>query len=115
MQPMQPMQPMLSGYGAGFGSNVDVSALPKSFARTVTVGTTPMQILRAQGSRNWKLQVRVVTPPGVTVFFEASNRPGEGLTLPTGNFQDFWLAPGEDLYATGSQAGIQISVSGGEQ
>jgi len=114
-QPQQlgfPQQPL------AFDTTFEPLAAPTmphaSAARSVTVGTTPVQLIRALGIKPWKVQVRTVNPPGAYARFSTSNNPGEMLTIAAGDFHEMWLSPGEDLYAQASKAGVMVSVSGGE-
>lgn len=88
-----------------------------SAARTLSVGGTSTQVVRALGSRPWKVQVRTVSPPGAYVLFATSNNPSEGVQLVAGDYHNIWLSPGEDLYAQTQDPSISavISVSGGEE
>ena len=98
---------------------VKESAPRRNAARTVTATSTQTMIMRAQGSQNWEVKVRVVSPPGGQVTFAGGNNPSEGITINAGESEKMWLSPDEDLYVQVSAASVSptviVSASGGEE
>lgn len=93
------------------------AARSRPIARTLTIGNTePTAILKAVGTRDWKVFVRVVGPPGSSAQFMVSSSLSDSLTLEGGDFQEMRIPSGEFLYAQGNTpGGVLISASGGEE
>ncbi len=101
-------------------SPINTSAVPEArpapAARTLTVSAqSPTMLLRAQGSRDWKVTVRTLGPPAATATFMIGAQYGNSIVVPAGSAQDMRIPRGEYLYAQGSQTGVCVTVSGGAE
>lgn len=85
-------------------------------ARTMRISSTePTLLLKAVGTRDWKVFVRVIGPPGSSASFMLSNSPSDSIDLEGGDFQDMRIPRGEFLYAQGNIANVSVSASGGPE
>jgi hypothetical protein len=105
--------------GLGALPTVNVGALPKkspplSAARTLTIGVSkPTMVLRATGGVNWRANVRTLSPVASFATFSIGIGSTNSVVVPAGSSQDIWVPAGQYLYATGNQAGVCVSASGG--
>ena len=106
-------------FGLGALPTVNVGTLPKKSpplpaARTLTIGASkPTMVLRATGGVNWRVNVRTLSPVASFASFSVGIGSTNSVIVPAGSSQDIWLPAGEYLYATGNQAGVCVSASGG--
>jgi hypothetical protein len=70
-------------------------------------------VLRATGNCNWKVTVRVLSPVATFARFSVGYGDTDSIIVPAGSSQDLWVPAGEYLFATGSEAGVCVSASGG--
>jgi len=106
----------------GLGALPVVAATPKlgksqplSAARTLTISdNSPTMVLRATGNKNWRVNVRTLSPVAAFASFSVGHGSTNSVVVPAGSSQDIWVPAGEYLYAIGNQAGVCVSVSGGQ-
>ncbi len=86
---------------------------------TVTLSdTTPRLIYSTPADRFYKLQVRVVNPPGSFITLStdegslrnASVTGGNTLVIPVGSWNEVRLKPRQDLFAKGNVAGVTVTL-----
>jgi hypothetical protein len=95
------------------GKSQPLLAAKASVARTLTLSSSPTMVLRATGNCNWKVTVRVISPISTFARFSVGHGATDSILVPSGSSQDMWVPKGEYLFATGSEAGVCVSVSGG--
>jgi len=112
-----PLPPIPSPRGRELGATkTEVRRMrSRPVARTLTVSdSSPTLVLQAVGSRNWKVWVRTIGPPGSFATFSISNNAGDAILVPAGSNQPMQIPSGEFLYAQGDMPDVCVSVSGGE-
>jgi hypothetical protein len=83
-------------------------------ARTQFISTTvPTFLLKANGSRDWTVHIRVIGPPGSSATFIYSGSASDRYVVPAGAHDTIRLPGWESLYALGNVAGVSVSVAGG--
>jgi hypothetical protein len=92
-----------------------VTAVPtRPVARTVQIShQKPTLLLKAVGSRDWTVWVRVVGPPGSFARFMISDNTGDAIDLPAGGHHQMRIPAGEFLFAQGDMPCVTVSASGG--
>lgn len=85
-----------------------------SAARTLTISEKQTMVLRATGDKDWKVSARTLSPVAAFAAFSIGHGSTNSIIVPAGTSQDIWVPAGEYLYASGNQAGVCVSVSGGQ-
>lgn len=88
---------------------------PVPVARTLTVGSRPVMVLKALGASDWKVNVSTIGPPTAFATFMIGRELGNAIVVPAGSARDMRIPRGEFLYVKGSELGVCVSVAGGSE
>lgn len=111
-------QPVVAPSTALLGNPLSSATSRSTTMRSMTLSTTASnRVFTATKDTGWRVQLRVIGPPGTFGVFTinsplgAGTLPAEALQVPAGGFNEITLAPGDTLFGLGTIASTAITFS----